>query len=382
MENILELKSISKFYPGVTALDSVSMTVRKGEVHALIGENGAGKSTLIKAVAGAVGIDGGSLVIDGREFSSIDPLTAIESGVAVIYQEFNLVPSISVAENIFLGKKVGKRHIPDFGEMHRRSREIFEKFNISINTRRMVDGMTTGQMQMVEIAKAISRRAKILIMDEPTASLSTAEVNSLFKIIRQLKGEGVTIIYISHRLDELFEISDRVTVLRDGRYISTMTTAETSRRELVNLMVGRELSESHPKRNTVPGAVVLKTDKLTGNGVKDISIQLHKGEILGLGGLVGAGRTELAKLIYGAAKRESGSVWADGSVIYVKNPGDAVKKGIGLIPEDRKKEGAILDYPIDWNISLMSLKRLSRFGVIDRKAVSPVSYTHLTLPTN
>lgn len=373
MENILELKKITKLYPGVTALDSVSMSVRKGEVHALIGENGAGKSTLIKAIAGAISINGGSFIIDGQEFAVLDPLTSIKSGVAVIYQELNLVPSLSVAENLFLGDKVGGRWMPDFKEMHLRSQEIFRKFNIDIDTKRMVGGMTTGQMQLVEIAKAISKKAKILIMDEPSASLSTAEVNYLFEIIKQLKASGVTIIYISHRLDELFEISDRVTILRDGKYIATLNTRETSRQQLVNLMVGRELVENHPKRTVAPGETVLATRNLTGNGVKNINIELHKGEILGLGGLVGAGRTELAKLIYGVAKRTRGEIDINGRLAYIRSPGQAVDHGLGLIPEDRKLEGAILDYPIDWNISIMSLKRLSKHGVVNRKAVKELS---------
>ena len=373
MESILEISELSKYYPGVVALDRVSMTVMPGEVHALIGENGAGKSTLIKAIAGAITTNGGYIRIADKTFTELDPLTALENGVTVIYQEFNLVPSISVAENIFLGIKVGGRHMPDFSEMHRRSKEIFEKFNIDIDTRRQVAGMTTGQMQMVEIAKAISRNAKILIMDEPTASLSTSEVQSLFRIIRQLKESGVTIIYISHRLDELFEISDRVTVLRDGKYIATLNTAETNRQQLVSLMVGRELVETHPARSVTPGEVVLSTEKLTGNGVSDISISLHRGEILGLGGLVGAGRTELAKLIYGAAKIESGELKVKGEVVYLGDPGDSIKNGIGLIPEDRKNEGALLDFSIDWNISLMCLKQYSRFGIIDRKAVGEVT---------
>ena len=369
MENILKLKGITKLYPGVTALDHVSLSVRKGEVHALIGENGAGKSTLIKAIAGAVSVNSGTFVIDGKSFTSLDPLSAIQNGVAVIYQELNLVPSISVAENIFLGEKVGGRWMPDFRKMHMRAQEIFRQFNIEIDTRRMVQGMSTGQMQLVEIAKAISRNARILIMDEPSASLSTAEVNYLFGIIRRLKDSGVTIIYISHRLDELFEISDRVTVLRDGKYIATLDTAQTTRQQLVNLMVGRELVESHPKRTVTPGEVVLSTEHLSGNGVEDISIQLRRGEILGMGGLVGAGRTEFAKLIYGAAKRTGGELKINGKVACIQSPGEAVSHGLGLIPEDRKLEGAILEYPIDWNISIMSLKRLSKYGVVNRKAV-------------
>ncbi len=369
MNNILELNHITKYYPGVIALDDVTMSVAEGEIHALIGENGAGKSTLIKAIAGAISVDEGTIAIDGKEFKSLTPLSAIENGVAVIYQEFNLVPSLSVAENIFLGEKVGGKYTPDFSRMHQLSREIFEKFNMDIDTYQMVGVLTTGQMQMVEIAKAISRNAKILIMDEPSASISTNEVEYLFQIIRQLKKSGVTIIYISHRLDELFEISERVTVLRDGQYIATLNTKETNRQKLINLMVGRELKESHPKRNVTPGKVVLETKNLTGNGVRNVNVKLRKGEILGIGGLVGAGRTELAKLIYGAAKKESGDVLVSGEIAYMKTPGHAVEKGIGLIPEDRKREGAVLDYSIDWNISLMSIKRLSRFGIVDRKAV-------------
>lgn len=373
MDNILELYDITKLYPGVVALDNVSLSVERGTVHALIGENGAGKSTLIKAVAGAIDIDSGYFVIDGKRFDKLTPLTAINSGVAVIYQEFNLVPSLSVAENIFLGEKVGGRVVPDFEQMHARSKEIFGKFNIDIDTHQMVERLSTGQMQMVEIAKSISKDAKIIIMDEPSASLSANEVQYLFKIIRQLKAEGVTIIYISHRLDELFEISDRVTVLRDGKYVDTLETKNTNRSELINLMVGRELAESYPKRRNELGEVVLEAKHLSGNGVYDINLELKKGEVLGLGGLVGAGRTELAKLIFGAAKKEKGDLIINGKVSYFKSPGDSVQCGIGLIPEDRKREGVVLDYPIDWNISIMSLKRLSKFGIVDRAAVRALS---------
>lgn len=369
MKNILELIDITKKYPGVRALDKVSMSVAQGEVHALIGENGAGKSTLIKAVAGVIDIDAGSFIIDGKEYTQLDPQAAIKAGIAVIYQEFSLVLNMSVAENVFLGEKIGGKYLPNFKEMYQRTKDIFSKFNIDIDPKQMVGTLTTGQMQMVEIAKAISKNARILIMDEPSASLSIAEVEAMFSIVRQLKKSGVTIIYISHRLEELFEIGDRVTVLRDGQFVKTMNIKEIDRQKLVNLMVGRELIENHPQRHGVHNEEVLAVKSLTGNGVKDISFSLYKGEILGLGGLVGAGRTELAKLIYGAAKKDSGELYIKGKCLNITSPEQAIKSGIGLIPEDRKLEGAILEYAIDWNISLMSLKRLSKKGVINRKAI-------------
>jgi ABC-type sugar transport system ATPase subunit len=377
LSNVLELKKVTKRYPGVLALDDVSLSFETGEVHALMGENGAGKSTLIKAAAGAISIDHGTFVIDGKEYQSLTPMQAIEKGIAVIYQEFNLIPSLSVAENIFLGEKIGGRIMANFNEMHRRSAEIFARFNTDINTHAMVYSLSTAQMQVVEIAKAISRNAKIIIMDEPSAALATSEVQHLFKVIRHLKEKGVTVIYVSHRIDEVFEITDRISIMRDGRYVTTCATAETTRKELVNLMVGRELDESYPKRNASRQEVVLEARELTGNGVCNINFKLYQGEILGIGGLVGAGRSELAKLIFGVVPKESGEVLINGEAVNIKSPYHAITLGIGLIPEDRKREGVFLDYAIDWNITIMSLRQMAKNGIIRQADVDALSEKYL-----
>lgn len=377
METILELQHITKEYPGVMALNDVTFTFAAGEIHALMGENGAGKSTLIKTIAGAIGFDNGKICIGGRQISTMTPAEAKKFGIAVIYQEFNLVPSMSVAENIFLGEKVGGRYKADFKQMHKQAAEIFAQFDVSIDTHVMVEQLSTAQMQIVEIAKAISKNVKILFMDEPSATLSMVEVHYMFDIIRRLKAKGVTVIYVSHRLDEVFELCDRVTVMRDGRYIATKKISETNRKELVNLMVGRELVESYPKKAACGDDVVLEAQGLTGNGIHDISFRLHKGEILGLGGLVGCGRSELAKLLYGAAEAEKGQIYIEGSAVDIKTPYNAIKMGIGLIPEDRKREGIFADYPVGWNIAIMSLKRIAHNAVISENKVEALCETYL-----
>lgn len=373
MPSILELINLTKNYPGVLALDNVSISFNSGEIHALMGENGAGKSTLIKAVAGAIEFEKGTIMVDGVELKSITPAESLRNGIAVIYQEFNLIPSMSVAENIFIGEKIGGRYVIDFKEMHKRAAEIFAEFDVDIDTHSMVAMLSTAQMQIVEIAKALSKNVKILFMDEPSATLSMTEVKHMFDIIRRLKEKGVAVIYVSHRIDEVFEVCDKVSIMRDGRYIATRDVASTNRRELVSLMVGRELVESYPARNAVGKEVVLEVRDLTGNGVRDINFELHKGEILGLGGLVGCGRTELAKLVYGAAKVEKGQIIVNGSPVEINSPYNAIKKGIGLIPEDRKLEGVFLDYPLDWNIVIMSVRRIANHGVINNRDIVSIS---------
>jgi len=379
MDTILELKKLTKRYHGVTALNKISASFAKGEIHALMGENGAGKSTLIKAIAGAIPFDEGSLIINGWEYPKITPHEAIANGIGVIYQEFCLVPSMSIAENIFLGKKIGSNVKPDFLEMHRLSAEIFDKFNIKIDTKRMVSSLSTAQQQIVEIAKAVLRDVKVLIMDEPSATLAMSEVSKMFELMKVLKEQGVTVIYISHRMDEVFEICDRVTVLRDGEYVGTDNISNIDKKTLVNMMVGRDLDENCPLRNAVIGEVVLEARNVTGNGVNNINMVLHRGEILGMSGLVGSGRTELAKVIYGAAKMESGQIYINGKEVSIRTPGEAIKSGIGLIPEDRKTEGVLLEYSIDWNISLMCLKRLSRNMVILKDKVKEAVYKYFEL---
>lgn len=365
MSTILTLQHVTKTYPGVVALDKFSISFEQGEVHAVMGENGAGKSTMIKIIAGAILADSGQVIIDGNAFEKLSPSLSKHNGIGVIYQEFNLVPSLSVAENIFLGEKTGNPIMPDFAYMHKRSGELMKAFGVSLDSHRMVGELTTAQQQLVEIAKAIHRKCKVLIMDEPTASIAMAEVENLFRIIRQLKESGVTIIYISHRIDEVFQISDRVSVMRDGCYVGTRAIAHVTKRDLIAMMVGRELLDTFPARNSAIGNTVLETKDLCGNGDFHISFNLRRGEILGIGGLVGAGRTELAKMLAGDVRPDSGEIIVHGKPIRFRDTSDAIAAGIGLVPEDRKREGVFLNYSILWNIPVMSLKRISKRGVLD-----------------
>lgn len=377
MKHILELQEVTKIYPGVVALDHVSMSFQAGEIHSIMGENGAGKSTMIKITAGAVSATAGKVCIDGVSYEKLNPALAKEKGIGVIYQEFNLIHTMSVAENIFLGEKTGNRFMPDFVYMHRRSKEIMDELGVDIPSERMVGELTTAQQQLVEIAKAISKNCKVLIMDEPTASIAMAEAENLFRIVRKLKEKGVTIIYISHRMDEIFALSDRVSILRDGKYITTKKIDEVSRQELINLMVGRELTESFPKRKAAIGQSVLEVKDLCGNGDFHISFELHKGEILGIGGLVGAGRTELAKMLYGGVRPDSGEIIVKGQNKKFRDTSQAIEVGIGLIPEDRKKEGAFLGYSIEWNVPCMSLKQISHHMIVDQKKADALTKTYV-----
>ena len=301
---ILSVRNIVKTYPGVIAINHFSMDVREGEVHALIGENGAGKSTLIKTLSGAITPDEGTVCVCGKEFASMTPKLAKEQGIEVIYQEFTLVPGISAAENVFLGEKTKPGLFVDIKEREKRARELFDRLNVDIDVSKPVKTLSPAHQQLVEIAKAVSKQVKILIMDEPTAPLTVSEVETLFRIIKDLKSQGVTVIYISHRLEELFEIADRVTVMRDGCFVDTKDIAGIDRKQLISMMAGRELNESYPEKKCKIGEEVLRVEHLTGNGDTDISFNLRRGEILGFAGLVGAGRTELMRVIYGANPKE------------------------------------------------------------------------------
>lgn len=365
---ILEFKDIVKRYPGVLALDRVNIAFREGEVHALVGENGAGKSTLIKTATGAIEPTSGTIIVSGKEYSSFTPISSRDCGIAVIYQEFNLVNDLSVAENVFLGNLIKKNGLVDMVAMEKESKKIFDRLGIDIDTRIRVRDLTTGYQQLVEIAKALSKNTKILIMDEPSASLTTSEVEMLFKIVSYLKQSGVTVIYISHRLDEIFEISDRVSVLRDGELIKTMETAATNRKELVSLMVGRDLKETYPAvEKPKTRDLVLEVQHLSGPGVKDVSFQVHRGEILGFGGLIGAGRTETVQIICGVAKKTGGIILYNNKEFNPHNPKEAMNKGIVLAPEDRKKQGVMLHMSVAENIVFPSHKEVSKAFVINRK---------------
>jgi len=364
---VLSLDNITKKYPGVLALNKVSIDFVEGEVHALLGENGAGKSTLIKAVAGAIDIDSGIIKINGQEYHRITPSLSRSLGIEVIYQEFNLVPTLSVAENIFLCEKSENSILFSAKEIEKKAIKVLDQFGVAIDPRSIVQDLSIADQQIVEIAKAVSKNVKILIMDEPSAPLSVSEVEMMFKIIKQLKMNGVTIIYISHRLEEVFQISDRVSVMRDGCYVTTKYTKETNRQELINLMVGRELKEGYPPRRNPPGEIALEVIDLAGNGVRNISFSVRKGEILGISGLVGAGRTELAQLIFGAAHMEHGEISIDGKPVKINSPSDAIKHRIGFLTEDRKGQGLFLEMAVQWNIVFPIVKQISRFGVVNTK---------------
>lgn len=364
----LQLNHIIKTYPGVIALNDVTLHIRKGEIHALVGENGAGKSTLIKTCSGAITPDSGTIIIDNKEFSAMTPKSSKEQGIAVIYQEFNLVGELSVAENVFLGRAIRNGIVVNKKAMINESRKLLNQFDIDIDPNKLVRELSVGYQQLVEIVKAISENAKILIMDEPSAPLTTTEVERMFHIVDKLKASGVTIIYISHRLDEIFRLSDRVTVMRDGSLVKTLETKDTNIDELVKLMVGRELKETYPARNfSASDDVMLDVRKLCGNGLTDITFQMRRGEVLGFAGLIGAGRTELAELIFGVKAKTSGQIIFKGKEISPKTPREAIDYGIALVPEDRKRQGALLGIDIKGNISMAILKRISRFSIVNKK---------------
>jgi len=366
-KKILSAKNLSREYPGVQALDDVSFDLYEGEVLAIVGENGAGKSTLIKMISGADKPDSGVITINGEEYTSIRPAQSKALGIATIYQEFNVFPDLSVAENIFIGEEKGYKVFADRKSWKKKAEEIYSNMHFAIDVNKLVNQLTTAYVQMVEIAKALVVNAKIIIMDEPTACLSNDEVNMLFEIIQRLKEQGVTVIYISHRLGEVFEISDRIFVMRDGHKVAHFDTGTVKREDLVFHMVNRKIEDKISDRKRHIGKVVLEAKHLCGDGVikvDDISFELHEGEVLGLGGLVGAGRTEVSRLLFGADKLVSGEILIDGKKVNITSPKVANKLGIGLVPEDRKQHGTILDMSIRNNVSLPIINILSKFGFI------------------
>jgi len=364
---VLQLKNIRKEYPGVTALKDVSLEIKKGEILGLIGENGAGKSTLIKTCSGAVIPTSGKIIVNGKEFTHMSPQLAQENGIAIIYQEFNNVRELSAAENLFLGNPIRKGIVIDRKAMEREAEKAFSQLNINIDPKVLVGELTVGYQQMIEIAKAIQQDARVLIMDEPSAPLTNAEVESLYNVCELLKSKGVSIIYISHKLEEIFKLSSRIVVLRDGEYIKTLQTAQSNVDELIRLMVGRELKDTFPTREPIEKGreVVFEARNVTGNGDSNVNIKIHKGEVLGLGGLVGAGRTELAQMIFGAALKTEGQFIFKGKEINPRSPREAIDLGIALVPEDRKRQGALLGVSVKNNINMPIYKSISRMSVID-----------------
>ncbi len=367
-EKILEVREITKRYPGVVALDRLSFDLIKGEVHAIVGENGAGKSTLIKCLCGAVVPEEGTMTIEGKDYSEMNPALSRSLGIEVVYQELNLIDGLTVAENVCFGAKYGK--LVNFKLLEEKTKKVFDELNVSINPRKLVLELSTAQQQLVEIAKSVSKDVKILILDEPTAPLTEDETEILFSLIEKLKAKGVSIIYISHRMDEIFRISDRVTVMRDGKYITTLITNETDRNELIRYMVGREISDVFPHSRKALDEPMLELKNVCGNGDTDICLHVNKGEIVGLAGLIGAGRTELARMLFGADRMRSGEILLEGKKADIKTTKDAISLGVGLIPEDRKRQGVLLQYGIDWNIALTHLPRISKHLVVNSRKVS------------
>jgi len=367
---VLKMENITKTFPGVVALDDVSINLKKGEVLGILGENGAGKSTLIKILAGNYIKDSGNIYVDGKKFEIRGSAEAVASGIRVIYQELNTLNNLTVAENIFIGEQLvkGPFKIVDWKSMVKRAYQILDSLNVKLDPNTIMGDLTISEKQIVEIAKAISKKAKILVMDEPTAALSEEETQSLFKIIRTLKEQGVSIIYISHRLKEIFEITDRVTVLRDGKKVKDLDTIDTDANELITLMVGRDIKEMYPKRTFPIGETVLKVNNLEAAGFNGISFELKQGEILGIFGLLGSGRTALVKSLFGANKIKKGEINIRGEEVQIKSPKIARDQKIGLVPLDRKVEGLALSMGVKENITLASIEDLGKGFLIAKLA--------------
>ena len=359
---LLKLQGISKTFPGVRALNNVHMEIRKGEVHALLGENGAGKSTLMKILSGAYQRDSGNIYWEGKKIEIGNPKAAQELGISIIYQEYNLVPKFSIAENVWMGREkfinpaVG---LLNWQEMFDSTQKLLDELHLVLDPHTPISSLGVAQQQMVEIIKALSLDARLLIMDEPTSALTGTEINNLYTVIRSLKSKGVSVIFISHHLDEIFEICDRGTILRDGEFIKTIDLKQTGRDEIIQLMVGRSIDQQYPKIVIQRGEEALRVENLRVPGTShDVSFSAYTGEVLGIAGLVGSGRTELMRAVFGADKPEHGKVFIFGKEIHIKSPRTAIRAGIGFLPEDRKQQGLILLLSVLQNVSLASLFKL------------------------
>jgi ribose transport system ATP-binding protein len=365
---ILELTGIDKAFPGVKALDNACLNVYPGRVMALLGENGAGKSTLMKVLTGIYSLDAGDIRYQGVNAAFQGPKHSQEAGISIIHQELNLIPELTIAENIFLGReRVSPLGRIRWSEMYKEADALLARLNVKHSSKDQLGSLSLGEQQMVEIAKALSFDSKVIIMDEPTDALTDTESESLFAVIEELRQEGCGIVYISHRLKEIFQMCDDITVLRDGKFINQCTVAETNEDLLIEMMVGRKLEEQYPRINAVHGTTCLEVKNLTGSGVNDVSFTLDRGEILGISGLMGAGRTELMKAIYGALPKESGKVMLDGKAIEPQNPQEGLAQGIAYISEDRKGDGLVLSLSVKENMSLSCLEQLSKGIQIQHK---------------
>lgn len=368
-EVIVSMENICKTFPGVKALDHVNFELRSGEVMALLGENGAGKSTLMKVLSGVYTRDEGSLKIFGKEYGDLTPKQAQEVGVAIIHQELNMCRHLSVAENMFLGREISGRFALNNAKMEQEAKRILDDLKIDIDPKQTVGDLPVSKQQMVEIAKALSINAKILIMDEPTSSLTAREIEDLFRIIKKLKSEGKGIVYISHRLEELQHIVDRVTIMRDGQYITSMNFGDVTMEQIISYMVGREIKEKFPRVECKKGKKVFEVKNLNaGRMVRDINFSVYEGEIVGFAGLMGAGRTETTRAIFGVDPKETGEIYVDDKKIEIKCPMDAIKNGVVLAPEDRKKDGLCTKLSIRHNLTLPNLDIVcNKLGVVDSK---------------
>jgi rhamnose transport system ATP-binding protein len=375
-EYILELKHITKTFPGVRALDDVHFNLKDGEIHALMGENGAGKSTLIKVITGVYQADAGEIVFDGKPVEIRSPLDSQRIGIAAIYQHVTCYPDLSVTENIFIGHETYNaltRKI-DWKDLHQRAEELLKQLDASFGPRTSMGNLSVAQQQIVEIAKALSTNARIIIMDEPTAPLTNRESEDLYRITERLRDKGVSIIFISHRLEDMYRLASRVTVYRDARYVGTWNLDEVRHEDIIVAMVGREITQFFPKRKVSIGEEILQVQGLSRTGYfKDVSFSLRKGEILAITGLVGAGRTEVCEAIYGVTSPDSGRVVLDGEELRISTPSQAIQKGIGYLPEDRLKQGLVLAWELSKNVTLPSLRKFGRLGWLDTRRESRVT---------
>ena len=364
---ILDIRGLTKEFPGVRALDDVSMQVRRGSIHALIGENGAGKSTLIKILTGVYQATSGEFWFNGKKVRVERPLDAQRLGLSVVHQEIKLVETLSIAENIFLGRPQCKSGLINWGAMRREARKMVEDLNIHLDVDTEVSQLSIAQKQIVEICKALSFNAELIIMDEPSATLTENELDCLFDIIARLRSRGITVIYISHRMEEIFKVADTVSVLRDGRHIRTMRVEDVDRSQLISLMVGREIGNEYPKLPAQIGEVVLRAEHLQNKRVHDVSFEVRRGEILGFAGLVGAGRTETARAVFAADQLTSGKLYIGGQEVRMQSVRDAIRHRIALIPEDRKEQGLVLGMSIKQNISMVNLDNVCERGLLSGK---------------
>ncbi len=371
-EYVLQMNNISKYYPGVKALDNVSLKLSKGTVHALMGENGAGKSTLMKTLAGIIQPDRGEIILKGKKVKFSCPKDSINNGIAMIHQELNPILEMTISENLFLGREFYYKgtFVIDYKKMNIESDKLLKNVGLTMNPETKMKELTVAQTQMVEIAKAISYNSDIIIMDEPSSAITDREVDKLFQLINKLKAEGCCIIYITHKMDEVFRISDEITVFRDGKYVGTYNANEINEDELIKKMVDRDLAEIFPVNNSIIKDKKLSVCNLTQKGrFENISFDVHAGEILGLAGLMGAGRTEVAESIFGITKLDNGEIFIDGEKVNIKSPKDAIKCGIALVTEDRKNTGLVLPMSIKENMTLPSTKNLSKINVINNKKI-------------